>query len=46
MKKVNLYLQMIYEIIREYLAKLVPDHPLIQTYCGAVPMKTKFKLPI
>jgi hypothetical protein len=38
---------MIYEIIRDYLSKLVPDHPLIQTgYCRAVPKKDKVKLPI
>lgn len=37
----------IYEIIREYLAKLVPNHPLIQTdVVGAVPKKDKVKLPI
>lgn len=37
----------IYEIIREYLVKLVPDHPLIQTdIVGAVPKKDKVKLPL
>lgn len=38
----------IYEIIREYLAKLVPDHPLVQTdIVGAAPGKNaKVKLPI
>lgn len=37
----------IYEIIRDYLSKLVPDHPLIQTdIVGAVPKKDKVKLPI
>ena len=37
----------IYEIIREYLSKLVPDHPLIQTdIVGAVPKKDKVKLPV
>jgi len=37
----------IYEIIRDYLAKLVPDHPIIQTdIVGAIPKKDKVKLPI
>lgn len=38
----------IYEIIREYLAKLVPDHPLVQTdIIGAAPnKKDKVRLPV
>jgi NAD-dependent DNA ligase len=38
----------IYEIIREYLAKLAPDHPLVQTdIVGAAPnKKDKVQLPV
>ena len=37
----------IYEIIRSYLMKLVPDHPLVQTdVVGAVPQKSKVVLPM
>ena len=37
----------IYEIIRSYLMKLVPDHPLVQTdVVGAAPQKHKVVLPI
>ncbi len=37
----------IYEIIREYLSKLVPDHPLVQPdTVGSIPKADKVKLPI
>lgn len=37
----------IYEIIRAYLANLVPDHPLLQTdIVGALPKREKVPLPV
>ena len=37
----------IYEIIRAYLANLVPDHPLLQTdIVGALPKRDKVPLPV
>lgn len=36
----------IYEIVRAYLAKLAPDHPLATTEVGALPNKDKVKLPV
>jgi NAD-dependent DNA ligase len=37
----------IYEIIKEYLAKMVPNHPLVQSDIGAdVPNKVKVELPV
>jgi NAD-dependent DNA ligase len=42
-----LFFDDIYEIIRTYLANLVPDHPLVQAdVVGALPKKNKVELPI
>lgn len=35
-----------YELIKSYLAKLVPDHPILNIDVGALPKKGKVKLPI
>ena len=36
-----------YDIVQQYLGKLVPDHPLLQTdMVGAIPSKDKVKLPV
>ena len=37
----------VYEIVQSYLAKLVPDHPLVQVdIIGSMPNKGKVKLPV
>jgi NAD-dependent DNA ligase len=41
-----LFSDAIYDLVLEYFAKLVPDHPLLsQSYIGALPTKNKVDLP-